>query len=214
MRKYYTAKCDQCKKDFERLLSDRLEIKKNKVKGHRSDKEFCSKECFYKFRTDNFTITGNCDWCNKEIVHKLCESQKSKSGRHFCSLSCSASYNNTQKRLSKRSKCEIMLFDLLKEKYTSLDLVANGKKMLEGMECDIEIASLSLAIEWNGIVHYKPIYGEEKLRKIQSVDERKQNLAQQKGIRLIVVPDLVSNEKYVKEAFYNICKIIDELMSE
>jgi hypothetical protein len=36
-------------------------------------------------------------------------------------------------------------------------------------------------------------------------------LAQELGINLIVIPDLVSTEKYVKEAFYRIKMIIMSL---
>jgi hypothetical protein len=100
---------------------------------------------------------------------------------------------------------------LLEEKYPNFEIIPNDKELLDGYEVDISIPELKLAIEWNGIVHFKPIYGKQKLQKIQSRDAEKLKIANDKNINLIVIPDLVSKEAYVKEAFYNICRIIDTL---
>lgn len=213
MEKYYKTKCAYCDKEFERKNCHSVKYQKNlaiKRGQNRSSLEFCDGVCSGKYRTTSKEV--ECGWCNKKINKMLCELNSSKSGKVFCSSPCSASYNNTQRRKSRRSKCEILLFSLLKDRYTQLEVVPNDKILLNGLELDIAFPELKLAIEWNGIVHFKPIYGEEKLNKIKSIDARKQALAVEKGIRLIVIPDLVSNEKYVKEAFFNICKIIDELL--
>ena len=105
-----------------------------------------------------------------------------------------------------------MLCELLVEEYPKLKIIPNDKNMLNGYEADIAIPEINLAIEWNGIVHYKPIYGNKKLSKIQQRDKEKLKIAEDKGIELIIVPDLVSTEKYVKEAFQNIKRIIDDLL--
>jgi hypothetical protein len=213
VEKYIQIKCCQCGDSFQRLYRVQRDkpLKAKRLGRNPSDNNFCSNKCYGSFIKKEHTVVANCGWCNKEVIRNSAEFNKSKSGLIFCNRSCSVSFNNTKRRKSKRSKCEKMLFDLLLEKYPDLGLIPNGKSMLDGLECDIEIQSLKLAIEWNGIVHYKPIYGEEKLQKIQSIDEKKQNLAQEKGIRLIVIPDLVSNKKYVNEAFHSICHIFDEL---
>ena len=57
--------------------------------------------------------------------------------------------------------------------------------MNDGIECDIAIPDLKIGIEWNGIVHYKPIYGEKKLSDIQERDKRKEEIAIEKKINLI-----------------------------
>ncbi len=75
----------------------------------------------------------------------------------------------------------------------------------------ITIPEISLGIEWNGIVHYKPIYGKLKLAKIQQRDAEKAKLAQEKGIHFIVIPDLVSTEQKVREAFLSIVPIVKNL---
>jgi hypothetical protein len=136
----------------------------------------------------------------------LAEIKKSKN--LFCSQSCAASWNNRQKRKSKRSKCETLLYSLLVNEFSDLIILPNDKTMLNGLEADIAIPELKLAIEWNGIVHYKPIFGETKYQKILTNDEQKKNIALQNDINLIVIPDLVSKASYVQEVFFNIKKII------
>lgn len=209
MDNHYKIKCCQCDKEFWRHNRQKKEFK-NKNDGQNRTQEFCSIKCSALNKVTSIEL--NCGWCNNKIIKQIAEYKGSKSGLVFCNRSCSASYNNTKKRKTRRSKCEILLFDLLKEKYLDLELSSNDKNMLDGLEVDIAIPSLNLAIEWNGIVHFKPIYGDEKLSKIKENDLKKQLLAQEKNIRLIIIPDLVSSEKYVREAYNDICKIIDLLL--
>ncbi len=84
--------------------------------------------------------------------------------------------------------------------------------MLDGLEVDVSIPSLKLAIEWNGIVHFKPIYGNYQLNKIQNRDVEKLKIASNKNINLIVIPDLVSNDKILKQAFNDVKNIINKLL--
>jgi sialic acid synthase SpsE len=85
--------------------------------------------------------------------------------------------------------------------------------MLDGYEADVAIPSLKLAIEWNGIVHFKPIYSQTKLDKIQTRDVEKLKIASNKDINLIVIPDLVSNDKILKQAFNDVKVIINNLLN-
>lgn len=194
MNNTYVTNCHFCGKEFERHNRQNKKYKENYALkcGHKhttTDREFCSVPCYAQFNSKKETL--NCGWCRKEVIRTQAELKKSKSGLAFCDRSCSVSFNNTKKRKSKRSKCEILLFDLLKQKYVDLDLLSNDKSMLDGFEVDIAIPSLSLAIEWNGIVHFKPIYGDEKLLKIQNIDLKKQAMAEEKKIRLIIIADLI-----------------------
>lgn len=198
----YKFICDHCKRESSKHPRQQAKYKKRKH-------EFCSKECSKLFKTT--AITKPCGWCNSPTTRVRAEFESSKSGLIFCSKSCACSYNNTRKRKSRRSKCEDLLFTLLEEKYPNFEIIPNDKELLDGYEVDISIPELKLAIEWNGIVHFKPIYGKQKLQKIQSRDAEKLKIANDKNINLIVIPDLVSKEAYVKEAFYNICRIIDTL---
>ncbi len=142
-------------------------------KDHKYDRKrrgihnsFCSRDCFQTYHYNNrLCVTRQCGWCNKEVVRKLKEFKKSKSKLAFCGKSCAASYNNTKKRQSRRSKCETMLFDLLRNRFPNLSMNYSDKTLIPGYEIDITFPEIPLGIEWNGIVHYKPIYGKAKLSK-------------------------------------------------
>ena len=168
------------------------------------------KEVFGSINKEFHGVTeGPCAFCGKKTRRQMSHLKKIKN--IFCTRSCAASFNNKLKRKSRRSKCEKMLFDLLCKEFPKLNILNNDKIMLKGLEADIAIPSLNLAIEWNGIVHYKPIYGQKKLTNVQNLDKKKIQLANQLNIHLIVVPDLVSDKKTVYRAFHDICKIINNL---
>lgn len=123
------------------------------------------------------------------------------------------SFNNTQKRKSRRSKCEKKLERLLRDEFPHLVLLPNNKTALDGLELDLWFPDLKLGIEWNGVVHFKPIYGHQKLSAVQARDAEKQQRANKKGIHLIVIPDLVSTDAKVREAFMDLCRIIRQLQT-
>ncbi len=206
MKKKYETKCDFCGKTFVRKISQSPAYRQKKWKK-KTYKEFCNRICKGKY--SNKQEICICEWCGKKIARRKSQLKKSITGHVFCNLSCAASFNNTQKRKSRRSKMEVKLFNLLKTEFPSLEILANNKNILDGYEVDIIFPQINLAIEWNGIVHYKPIYGNDKLNLIQKRDIEKQEIAQKKNIELIVISDLVSTEKYLKEAFLNIKKIIN-----
>jgi len=189
--------CDQCGKNFE----------KEKYDFKRTQYNFCSRQCSKLFRQERITIP--CSNCGRGVKRTKSQCKKSKSGRAFCNQACAASYNNQLKRKSRRSKIEKKLFKVLQQKFPALVMLPNDKTMLDGFEADIAIPSLQLAIEWNGIVHFKPIWGEEKLQKIQDRDSQKKAIAISKNINLIVVPDLVSNDKILDKAVEEISDIIE-----
>jgi hypothetical protein len=61
---------------------------------------------------------------------------------------------------------------------------------------DIYLPSLKLAFELNGIFHYEPIYGTEKLNQIQNNDNKKFKLCYKNEISLCIID--VSQQKYFK----------------
>ena len=194
----YKLICTHCKKEFNRPSNYKKRIT-----------PFCSKTCSYQSRIT--LITKPCGWCNESVSRPHNQAQSSESGHIFCNRSCSASFNNTKKRKSKKSKCEILLKTLIETDYPTLEIISSDKTVLNGFELDIYLPELHLAIEWNGIVHYHPIYGQTKLDKIQKRDSEKLHLAQLKQINLIIIPDLVSTESFVKEAYHTkIKQIIEE----
>lgn len=124
-----------------------------------------------------------------------------KEHAHFCSRSCSAQYNNRRKKFgaTRRSKAEDYLCKLLRRDFPHLTLVQNDRSLLpSGLEIDIFIPSLKLAIELNGPMHYYPLFGESKLKKIQAADVQKQLEIQSVGCNLLVVD--ISAYGYFKKA--------------
>ena len=140
---------------------------------------------------------------------RVIKSDKSKN--LFCSHSCAAKYNNTHKTKGcRRSKLEIWLEQKLKEKY-SFEILFNEKNIINS-ELDIYIPHLKLAFELNGIFHYEPIFGKEKLSQIQNNDNRKFQACLEHDIELCIID--TSQQKYFKEKtslkYLNIiCNIIE-----
>jgi hypothetical protein len=154
---------------------------------------FCSPKCksLYYGRSSKLVICLNCSAeFYKENAHCL------KSPKHFCSQSCSATYNNKHKKYgNRRSKLEIYIEEQLTVLYPSLHIDYNKKEAINS-ELDIYIPSLKLAFELNGIFHYEPIFGSDKMDKIKSNDISKSKSCIDKGIDLCVID--ASSLKYFK----------------
>jgi hypothetical protein len=149
-----------------------------------------------------------CKQCKKEFV-KLSKEIK-KSNNHFCSRNCSGTYTNQHRKTGNRiSKLEIFL----QEHLSGYKFDYNNRKICNGLELDIFIPELKLAFEISGIVHYKPIYGEEKFNKIIEKDKLKMKLCINKNINLIVIKDNSNRftEKYGYEILLKIYNHIHKL---
>lgn len=189
-------KCECCSKLFyikrhHAICKQRKE--KNKVyKIHK----FCSKICF-NFSTQKKTSI-KCEQCGKERTLKMSQIKKSKSGKHFCSKSCSAIYNNAHKTTGTRvSKMEVYIQEQLRILFPTHDYFHFNRTDTINAELDIYIPSLKLAFELNGIFHYEPIYGPEKLSSIRTNDNRKMQACLEKGIELCIID--ISSVNYFKK---------------
>jgi len=173
------CECDYCNKEFtiaQRFLKHR--IKKSKI-----DKLYCSGKCQHKAHITKELVT--CKQCGKEF-YKVA-SQVKKHPNNFCCSSCAATYNNTHKTKGyRRSKLELFLEKELNILYPKLEIHYSRKDTINS-ELDIYIPSLKLAVELNGIFHYEPIYGEEKLKQTQNNDNRKFQACLEKGIELCII---------------------------
>ena len=97
---------------------------------------------------------------------------------------------------TRRSKLEMWLQAQLDKLYPSLEIQYNKKDAITA-ELDIFIPSLKLAFELNGIFHYEPIFGKEKLKSIKNNDLRKFQACLEQQIELCIID--TSSQKYFKE---------------
>ena len=164
-------------------------------KNNQTVGKFCSIKCVGLSATKIKHIS--CKNCNKNINKIPGEIKKSKSGNMFCNKSCAATYNNKHKTHgTRRSKLEIWLESKLKELYPNLEIDFNKKTAIDS-ELDIYIPSLKLAFELNGIFHYEPIFGKDKLGQIQNNDSNKFQKCIEKEISLCIID--ASKLSYFKE---------------
>lgn len=156
--------------------------------------KYCSRSCSMRHKKPEKKLLVSCSMCLKYFKRK----PSGILGNTFCSLSCSAKYNNTHKTKGTRiSKLEVWLQTQLTEKFPNLEFHFNRKDAINS-ELDIFIPSLKLAFELNGIFHYEPIYGIDKLDEIQNNDNRKFQACLEQGIELCIID--TSHLKYFKES--------------
>lgn len=179
-RSLFPLECEKCGKIFQGKKNDILNVLKN---PKRNTLKYCSLDCFYGSKITK--IQCECKQCKK--VFEKTASQAKKHPNHFCSSSCAAKYNNAHKtKGTRRSKLEVWLESELMKFYPNLEIHFNRKDAINS-ELDIYIPSLKLAFELNGIFHYEPIYGEEKLKLIQNNDSRKFQACLERGIELCII---------------------------
>lgn len=100
--------------------------------------------------------------------------------------------------------------------YPEINLVCNGKSVI-GSELDFYFPDLMFAIELNGIVHYEPIYGEDKFQRIQDNDRQKGIRCYEQGIELATI-DVSACGRLTqanKTKYYNIIKdLLDRVIEK
>jgi len=105
-----------------------------------------------------------CVICNKIIHNKHIKT---------CSTEC---YSSLLKKIAinnphignKRSKDEIMLYEMCKTKFTNMSA---NEKLFNGWDADILLHDFKLAILWNGPWHYKEMnFGNHSLKQVQNRD--------------------------------------------
>jgi len=141
-----------------------------------------------------------CPICQTTIM--LIPSEFSK--RKYCSTTCrNISLNPSQRGI--RSKAEIQAELRFIEE--GLNFTTNDRKILpSGKELDFFFPDKKIAIEWNGIYHYKDVNG--KLEKIQKSDLAKKSECESLGIKLIVVKDMTSHRKFISKTIDDLLEIL------
>ena len=102
------------------------------------------------------------------------------------------------------SGTEEVALKFLKEWFKGLDIKQHDRETILNdetgfyLELDFYIPDIDLAIELNGVTHYKPIYGKEKFERQQKNDEIKRSKCKEQGITLVEIPlkDGVHYDKY------------------
>jgi hypothetical protein len=191
-REIIPLECLVCGKTHHRTKNLVLRVLNGNLKNTNKG-SYCSQLCNKKHK--NNSIKLNCDYCGKSIEKLPSEIKHCKN--HFCGQSCSAIFNNTNKSFGiRRSKLEVYLEECLRSLYPKLEIHFNRKDTINS-ELDIYVPSLKLAFELNGIFHYEPIFGEEKLKNIKNNDNRKFQACLEKQIELCIID--VSRQKYFKK---------------
>ncbi len=187
------CKCERCGKPFTvpkntvlRALKATLDRdRKALYKGR-----YCSKVC--RLTRPSTAQEHECQQCHVKVMRIPSQ----VGGKVFCSQSCSATYHNTHKTHgTRRSKLEVWLEQELAKRYPALDIHYARKDAING-ELDIYVSSIRLAFELNGIFHYEPIYGANKLAQIKNNDQRKYQACIERGIELCTID--TSSFKYFK----------------
>lgn len=168
--------CSLCRKVY---LATRHSIY-NKLKNDYKF-SFCSPRCKH-LQAKKVTEVSclNCNLVFSKQSHRI-------SANNFCTQSCSATYHNTHKTTGTRvSKLEQFISSRLSVSFPSLELHFNRKDTI-GSELDIYLPYLKLGIEFNGIFHYQPIYGDKKFNQIKSNDQKKFEACMSKKIDLKII---------------------------
>jgi hypothetical protein len=184
------CQCYECNKKF---YAQKSNIK-YELKNKRGRVKYCSQECNNLANNPVLSCEVLCKNCSNKFEKSL--NQCKKFPNHFCSKSCAATYNNKHKtKGTRRSKLEKYIEEQLTLLYPDLKIDFNKKDII-GSELDIYIPSLNIAFELNGIFHYEPIYGQDKLNKIQNNDTRKFQACLEKNIEFVIIDS--SGLKYFK----------------
>lgn len=185
--------CPICGKPFMKLKRVILRHGKIYPDGKQYSIKYCSNTCKSKYMDDKIECT--CKNCGTSVLRTLSHFNKIKNV--FCSKSCAATYNNTHKEKgTRRSKLESWLELKLSDAYPLLQILYCDKTAINA-ELDIYVPSLRLAFELNGIYHYEPIHGTDKLSQIKNNDQRKFQACIEHNIELVIMD--VSGLKYFKE---------------
>lgn len=188
-RELVPMQCGHCPTIFHRPKNQIQAVLAGAVK-HKYD--HCCRRC--KSLSTGEIVICSCAQCGSTFDKVL--SQVKRAANSFCSSSCAGTYGAAHKKTgTRRAKLEVWLEEQLSVRYPTLDVSYNKADAIEA-ELDIYIPSLKLAFELNGIFHYEPIFGSDKLSKIQRRDQNKFAQCHERDIGLCVID--TSKIKYHK----------------
>lgn len=202
-RDLLSLECYYCNKIYHK----RKNLIQQTIKGNNDWSKFCSKQCYKTSLRNRQEVI--CTNCQITFEKKPCEINKN----NFCSRSCSATFNNKNKtKGTRRSKLELFIEEQLSILYPNLQIDFNKKDTI-GSELDIYIPSLKIAFEIQGIFHYTPIYGENKLEQIQNNDKNKLQNCISNNINLHII-DVTELKTFSPTKSLKFITIINDIISK
>lgn len=192
----YTTVTEKCYHCNQPVIRQKRTVDYYRKKGD-IYRAFCNQKCRSAYEFNKSHILFSCTECKKETLAYKSQLKKSRTGNNFCSRSCKAKYVNRTRITPVRSKLERWIEQKLLVLYPKLHFMFNDRTILNGLEMDIFIPELKLAIELNGLSHYQPIYGQENLDKMLINSEIKRERCKQLDIRLIEID--ISKQRYVTD---------------
>jgi hypothetical protein len=206
---YLDLCCSICDKPFKKTVSSFNQQNRRSITKGIEYLPTCSRICRdVQQRQNKITLKYQveCSYCNS--IKFVCKSRfnKSKSGLRFCNRICALTYYKENISVGcRRSKLEKYLEETIRQNYPNLLLMCNDKTAI-GAELDFYFPDLKLAIELNGVFHFEPIHGNEKLQKTQKRDKLKFKLCQENNISLCVIDSssCVYLSSQQKDKYWNI----------
>lgn len=92
------------------------------------------------------------------------------------------------------SKREINFYNQLKKRINA-KIKHHDYEIIKPYEIDITIPELKIAICWDGIGHFKPIFGEDNFKKVKERDKYKRRYFKEIGWFVFVINDIIVNFK-------------------
>jgi ribosomal protein L33 len=184
-----TLLCHACGIEFQRKKSEVM-------KSIRKGKKFsCSVGCSNRLSNSGLQrfVTLKCDECGQEFTRVMKDYRKNQlrnAAKLYCNKHCAMIALNKSPRSSRpTSSHEVIMSQIIKDNYDNNICIFNNVRDVfpDNLEIDIWIPSVCLAIELNGVCHFYPIYGEDRLKKTQSNDYKKSMLAQKMNINLLTI---------------------------
>ena len=143
-----------------------------------------------------------CGNCNKAFECK------ENSTRKYCDSKCAGSVGGKNSKQGKRSKNEILLFELCEKEYNN---VLSNENMFNGWDADVILKDYKIAILWNGKWHYEKVTKKHSIRQVRTRDNIKIKEIKKLGYEPYIIKDMgSSNPEFVKKEFEKLKKYIND----
>ena len=121
-------------------------------------------------------------------------------------------HNGNRKKMRAGSKNENLVSDILSEIGYKTVQRSKDYSPRRQFEIDIALPEERYAIEWDGVTHFSPIYGEEHLTKVQQKDAYKDKLLLSNGWTVIRCRDTstTSSLAFCRRSVDRILSVIDK----